>query len=363
MKKSLVLAPAVAIALTGFGATAASAATTPAPTPSETTTEPAPTPSETTDAPETASRTSTDEVAAEAVMVVDPEVVEAEVAADENGGVTISLTGLEPGSSVTNTLTDEVVTADADGNAAFSVYYTGPASDLTPGRVVDFTVDVTNAAGEAQTLEGSFTIADDEDDDDQPTATPTDEETASPSPSPTATDDDDADDDWTWNGAELKEGLNLEADRVTPQKFVTDGVAFAVRGCEPGQDVTFEVSAGNNVNPYTATVSADENGIAVHGVKGLDDSQPDAYIGEYTVTATCGDNTWNDSFTVGYGDDDANPGDDDSDDNGSDDNGSDLPRTGTELTGLAAGAGLLVLGAATVLLTRRKSAKTGPADI
>ena len=186
-------------------------------------------------------------------------------------------------------------------------------------------------------------------------------------PSPTATDDDDADDDWTWNGAELKEGLNLESDRVTPEKFVDEGVAFAVRGCEPGQDVTFEVRAGrDDVRPYTETVAADENGIAVHGVKGLDADQAEAYIGEYTVTATCGENTWTDAFTVGYGDDDANPGDDDSnDDNGSDDNagGNELPRTGTELTGLAAGAGLLVVGAATVLLTRRKSAKTGPADI
>lgn len=251
-----------------------------------------------------------------------------------------------------------------DGILGVTIF--GQNADNPDAYVGDYTIQIMDADGNqvGAALQFTVTASDDDDETESPSPTPTETETASPSPSPTATEDDDAnEDDWTWNGAELKEGLNLEADRVTPQKFVTDGVAFAVRGCEPGQDVTFEVSAGNNVNPYTATVSADENGIAVHGVKGLDDSQPDAYIGEYTVTATCGDNTWNDSFTVGYGDDDANPGDDDSDDNGSDDNGSDLPRTGTELTGLAAGAGLLVLGAATVLLTRRKSAKTGPADI
>nr|WP_282599258.1 LPXTG cell wall anchor domain-containing protein [Brevibacterium sp. R8603A2] len=215
-----------------------------------------------------------------------------------------------------------------------------------------------------------FTVAasDDDDETETPSPTPTETETATASPTPTPTEDDDADEDeWTWNGAELKEGLNLESDRVTPEKFVDEGVAFAVRGCEPGQDVTFEVRAGrDDVRPYTETVAADENGIAVHGVKGLDADQAEAYIGEYTVTATCGENSWTDAFTVGYGDDDANPGDDDSsDDNGSDDNagGNELPRTGTELTGLAAGAGLLVIGAATMMLTRRRGAKTGPADI
>lgn len=352
MKKSIALAPAVAIAISGFGVTAVSATTTPSPSP---------TPTET--------GTVTPEPAAAPVITVDPEVVEAEAVVDENQGVTVAVSGLEPGSDVSNSLTDEVVQADDQDNAVFAVYYSGPATDFEPGEVVPFEVYVTDADGETQTLNGSFTIAGEPEDDEteSPSPTPTETETASPTPTPTEDDDageDDAsEDDWTWNGAELKEGLNLESDRVTPEKFVDEGVAFAVRGCEPGQDVTFEVRAGSDdIQPYTATVAADENGIAVHGVKGLDADQAEAYIGEYTVTATCGENTWTDAFTVGYGDDDANPGGDDADEN---DNagGNDLPRTGTELTGLAAGAGLLVIGAATMLLTRRRGAKTGPADI
>lgn len=354
MKKSIILAPAVAIAISGFGATAVSA-TTPSPTP---------TPSET--------GTETPEQAADPVITEDPEVVEAEAVVDENQGVTVTVTGLEPGDDVTNNLTDEVVTANSEGNAVFAVYYSGPASNFEPGEVVPFEVYFTDANGETQTLNGSFTIAGEPDDDvtETPSPTTTETETETPSPTPTETEDDDAaedddatEDEWTWNGASLEEGLNLESDRVTPEKFVDEGVAFAVRGCEPGQDVTFEVRAGrDDVRPYTETVAADENGIAVHGVKGLDEDQAKAYMGEYTVTATCGENTWTDAFTVGYGDDDANPGGDDSNE---DDNagGSELPRTGTELTGLAVGAGLLVIGAATMMLTRRRGAKTGPADI
>ncbi|WP_344717115.1 LPXTG cell wall anchor domain-containing protein, partial [Brevibacterium daeguense] len=206
-----------------------------------------------------------------------------------------------------------------------------------------------------------------------------------PSPTPSAddsTDDastDDADDQWTWEFGELREGLNIEADQVSTDQFVTEGIAFAVLGCEPGQDVTFSVSAGrDDVSAYEETVSADDNGIATHGVRGLDPDSAREYIGEYTVTASCGDSEWTDTFYVGErpqdDDDDAANAGSDQDDNGSagtDDSsgdsgasaGGNLPRTGTELTGLAAGAGLLALGAAAVYLTRRRSAGTGPADI
>jgi len=248
---------------------------------------------------------------------------------------------------------------------AFSTSIIGKEAGDPDGYVGEYSVQLYNVTDDVyfgEQLTFTVTASDDDDETESPSPTPTETETASPTPTPTE-DDDANEDEWTWNGAPLEVGLNLESDRVTPEKFVDEGVAFAVRGCEPGQDVTFEVRAGrDDVRPYTETVSADENGIAVHGVKGLDADQAEAYIGEYTVTATCGENTWTDAFTVGYGDDDANPGGDDADEN---DNagGNDLPRTGTELTGLAAGAGLLVIGAATMMLTRRRGAKTGPADI
>ena len=48
---------------------------------------------------------------------------------------------------------------------------------------------------------------------------------------------------------------------------------------------------------------------------------------------------------------------------GSSDSGSALPRTGSEMTGLALGAGLLVVGAAAVVVTRRRTSSTDPSDV
>ncbi|MCK1802993.1 LPXTG cell wall anchor domain-containing protein [Brevibacterium sp. R8603A2] len=360
MKKSIVLAPAVAIAISGFGATAVSAAPTPSPAPTPTETETA------TPEPE----------AAEPTASLSAETVSADDFVNEDTAIKGSGQDFPTGTYTlqVNPSSDSVKDYELDATVAedgiLGVTIFGQSADNPDAYVGDYTVQIMGPDGNQVGAALQFTVAasDDDDETETPSPTPTETETATASPTPTPTEDDDADEDeWTWNGAELKEGLNLESDRVTPEKFVDEGVAFAVRGCEPGQDVTFEVRAGrDDVRPYTETVAADENGIAVHGVKGLDADQAEAYIGEYTVTATCGENSWTDAFTVGYGDDDANPGDDDSsDDNGSDDNagGNELPRTGTELTGLAAGAGLLVIGAATMMLTRRRGAKTGPADI
>ena len=48
---------------------------------------------------------------------------------------------------------------------------------------------------------------------------------------------------------------------------------------------------------------------------------------------------------------------------GSNDSGSDLPRTGAEMTGLALGVGLLAVGAAAVIITRRRmNASDDPAE-
>ena len=59
----------------------------------------------------------------------------------------------------------------------------------------------------------------------------------------------------------------------------------------------------------------------------------------------------------------ATAGNDDGD-NGDAGNGGDLPRTGTELTGLVGGAGLLLIGGAAVAMTmRRKKVAQDPAEI
>ncbi|AZU02498.1 hypothetical protein CXR29_15315 [Brevibacterium linens] len=68
--------------------------------------------------------------------------------------------------------------------------------------------------------------------------------------------------------------------------------------------------------------------------------------------------------------DDPNAGGGDGDEDGNDDgdnsdagNGGDLPRTGTELTGLVGGAGLLLIGGVAVVMTmRRKKVAQDPAE-
>ena len=91
------------------------------------------------------------------------------------------------------------------------------------------------------------------------------------------------------------------------------------------------------------------------------------------MTVTCGDDELTGEFSVeedpnagGGGDDgneDGNGGNDDGD-NGDAGNGGDLPRTGTELTGLVGGAGLLLIGGAAVAMTmRRKKVAQDPAEI
>ena len=147
---------------------------------------------------------------------------------------------------------------------------------------------------------------------------------------------------------------------------------------EQGQVSTFETSKTVN-DDGTAVFQLHPDGKAVLGAysvvasgEGFDD-----LTGEFTVV-TNGTEVERDD------EDDSQGGADDSDDNGSDDNGSegggsgdqggsgdgsrsgsaaDLPRTGTELTGLALGAGLLVVGAAAVVVTRRRSAQADPSGV
>ncbi|GAA4284484.1 hypothetical protein GCM10022261_20150 [Brevibacterium daeguense] len=369
MKKSILLAPAVAVAIAGFGAVPAIAGTTPTPEPSETPVQETPvddgTPEDENTSEETVEEDVTDEGDVspettavsneEAIVTVQPEVVSAEDLTDEDAGVTFVVSNMIPGTSVANSLTDDVEEADDDGVAAVSVFYDGDASDFEPGEEVQVDLTLTHPDADEVVLNAAITIEGEASDDESKG-----EEAETPTPTPT-------EDQWTWEFGELSEGLNLETEQVSTDKFVNEGVAFAVLGCEPGQEVTFTVTAGrDDVEAYEATGIADEDGIAVDGVRGLDPESARAYIGEYTVTAACGDNEWTDTFYVGdrpsTDDDEANAGSDDSTDDDAT-AGSTLPRTGTELTGLAAGAGLLVLGAATVFLTRRRAAKTGPADI
>lgn len=167
--------------------------------------------------------------------------------------------------------------------------------------------------------------------------------------------------------------LTVSPESITPADFVKEdkGVTIAVENCEPGEDVHFVVNpkGESSVNAFDDTVQADDEGKASVNVFGEDASQVSAYIGDYDVTVTCGDEELTGDFSVekdanaGGGDDDGNGGNDDGD-NGDAGNGGDLPRTGTELTGLVGGAGLLLIGGVAVAMTmRRKKVAQDPAEI
>ncbi|WP_425547690.1 hypothetical protein, partial [Brevibacterium daeguense] len=106
-----------------------------------------------------------------AAVAVEPEVVSAEDLVDEEAGVTFVVSGLVPGTTVANSLTDDTETADAEGVAVVSVYYQGPAADFEPGQEVPVELTLTDPEGEETTLSALITIAgeptqeDDEDDD------------------------------------------------------------------------------------------------------------------------------------------------------------------------------------------------------
>lgn len=179
-------------------------------------------------------------------------------------------------------------------------------------------------------------------------------------------DEDDSDDE-----APAKDpALSLSEKKVKAADFVNEekGLKAVVSNLEPGTEVTFNVAgtSGNakNVRPFKQTVKADKDGNAVFSIKGISEDNPSAYLGKYTVTAEFDGQKLEDSFEVvsgkggkseseeaGSGGGSVSGG---ASDNvaGSSDSGT-LPRTGQGLGALAAGAALLTVGGATVLLTRR----------
>lgn len=161
------------------------------------------------------------------------------------------------------------------------------------------------------------------------------------------------------------------------------GVTLAVEGLEQGDSVDFQVDpiSGQNVESAVLSAEAGEDGVASTIVYGTTSVDPAAYIGDYSVevsgideagaqagsetaaadTAAGSADALTGTFTV-TSDDDAKGGSDDdskddeakSGDSDDDSDGGRLPRTGGELSGLAAGAALLAVGGAAVAITRRR---------
>jgi LPXTG-motif cell wall-anchored protein len=170
----------------------------------------------------------------------------------------------------------------------------------------------------------------------------------------------------TVQAAEAERNLTVEPKEISASDFVKEdkGVQITAEGFEEGENVTLEVVAGpKNVEGITLEETANADGVVGFSIYGTSASNPEAYLGKYDLEVTGANDTEDEDALTGsfevVADEDGNGGGDDGDDNGNDDGngdggGSDLPRTGAELTGLAAGAGLLLVGGAAVVLTMRR---------
>ncbi|MBM6590082.1 LPXTG cell wall anchor domain-containing protein [Brevibacterium sp. RIT 803] len=178
----------------------------------------------------------------------------------------------------------------------------------------------------------------------------------------------------TETPAPAEREINVDPKEIVASDFVKEdkGVTVTVKGFDEGEKVTLEVASGpENVEGITLDETANENGAAAFSIYGTSEADPSVYLGKYDVNVTGANDTDEEkalagSFNVvededgngGGGNDGGDDGSKDDDGNGDGgDGGSDLPRTGAELTGLAAGAGLLVVGGAAVVLTMRRNKK------
>ncbi|PCC57413.1 hypothetical protein CIK58_08225 [Brevibacterium aurantiacum] len=448
--KKLALAPAVALAITGLAASPVMAAPT-APTAetfgqtniqvSQNGSQP--------DETEAAAEGAGEQAAPEATVSVSPKSISQTDLADKDKGVSVTVSGLEAGDTVTDDASfkkGDSITAEGDA-VEYTIYNkTGDPAAIDP-TVLDFTVIVTRGE-DTQEIPAEFEVTADEEETEAPSVDPkvslddkkisasdfekdglkvtgegfTPDSTvnmysdAAGNQSPFFHNELQADEDGKISGTVKapEDGLeagdytlfavDVETDEVsnsaqftvtedeteepkptTPAAeatltvspetidatdFVVEnkGVTLAVENCEPGSDVRYLVTpkGNSNVTAYDNTVKADDEGKASVNVYGTSANDPSAYLGDYDVSVTCGDDEMTGAFTVG---EDANAGgsDGNEDGNGGDEDGNaggDLPRTGTELTGLVGGAALLLVGGVAVTMTmRRKKAAQDPSQI
>ncbi|RBP67092.1 LPXTG-motif cell wall-anchored protein [Brevibacterium sanguinis] len=171
-------------------------------------------------------------------------------------------------------------------------------------------------------------------DTDAPAAKPS--ETAEAAPSPGTEEN-------APKAVQAQAALSIEPTEISSEDFLNKGIKLGITGAEPGEEITIVVEhAQGKVDRYTMTKTADAEGKATFGVQ----AKVKAVLGTYNVRAQAAsfDKPQGGSFTVVT--------------NGtsvSEDTGNDLPRTGAEMTGLALGVGLLVVGAAAVVITRRRT--------
>ncbi|RBP62515.1 hypothetical protein DFO66_11422 [Brevibacterium sanguinis] len=284
---------------------------------------------------------------------VDPKVTLAEteltVAEFTENGITFSGEGFTPNGqaavglqSPNTVVAGAQVVADENGNIE-GVIKPEEGAELAPGT---YPVTAFDSTTETNVEVGEVTLTEEAEETEPPTEDPTETPAAEAS-------------------------LTVSPEKIEAADFVNKdkGVVLSVENCEPGEDVNFVVNpeGNSNVTAYENTVQADDEGKANVSVYGTSTSDPEAYIGDYDVTVTCGDDELTGAFSVTDGANGGGSDDDGNDDNGNggDDNGNggaELPRTGAELTGLAAGVTLLIVGGAAVTMTMRRRKATSPTE-
>jgi LPXTG-motif cell wall-anchored protein len=171
---------------------------------------------------------------------------------------------------------------------------------------------------------------------DAPTTPPTDPPT-DPTDPPTQTPTD----------TPAERALSIDPTTIEAEAFVGDkGVQVTATGCTADTTATMNVDPQNGkIEKFEQTATVDADSTARFGVRGLDDSMVDSYIGTYAVTVDCdGGEPLTGSFEVVAAEDGSGGG-----------GGGDLPRTGNEAMPLIISAGaLIVLGVLMTLGSRRR---------
>lgn len=281
------------------------------------------------------------------IEVDDVMVPQGEEAGDR--GLTIAASDLEPGERYTlrvtapddtsDLSTDFDVVADDGGNAEgvyFIEWYGDYSADVIAGT---FTIELVSEDEVLDSAEVEFTVGAGDDEGDDENDAGDDEGTDDGDEGQPGEDDgEDADE------AELDPGIAVSPKNLTAASFMDfdKGVQVAASNCLPGDMVSLEVMwPGTDEVAYADGIEADEDGAASFSFYGTGSNAAD-YVGTWKVSISCGDETVSDAFTVtGAQSDDG-------------DSGSELPRTGADAGILAiAAAGLLTVGAATVMLSSR----------
>ncbi|MGO2717058.1 MAG: LPXTG cell wall anchor domain-containing protein, partial [Brevibacterium aurantiacum] len=144
--------------------------------------------------------------------------------------------------------------------------------------------------------------------------------------------------------------LNIDPTTIEVDDFVgKTGVQVAAAGCTADTTATMTVDPQNGkIEKFEQTATADADSVAKFGVRGLEKSAADDYIGSYDVTVDCeGGDPLTGSFDVVA----------EGDGPGAGDGGGDLPRTGNEALPLVISAGaLILLGVIMTMGARRRKA-------